>query len=103
MAQTGLARAIYPVHTQLEATCCLLSRQAAGRSPIRSSGLTRLGALAANVVAGSRARCIRGDGASVSRRGRELERPVWRLKNGKIAAASRPFSAGETTIVLFRV
>ena len=83
------------------AVCCLDGPPAARRSARRTDEAWR--ACRQCRGAGSRARCIRGDGASVSRRGRELERPVWRLKNGKIAAASRPFSAGETTIVLFRV
>ena len=38
MAQTGLARAIYPVHTPLDGDVVFAARPGAGRSPIRSSG-----------------------------------------------------------------
>ena len=58
MAQTGLARAIYPVHTQLEGD--VLFTVSTGRRPLADSlvGLTRLGALAANVVARAIARGV---------------------------------------------
>ena len=58
MAQTGLARAIYPVHTQLEGD--VLFAVSTGRRPLADPlvGLTRLGALAANVVARAVARSV---------------------------------------------
>jgi D-aminopeptidase len=58
MAQTGLARAIYPVHTQLEGD--VLFAASTGRRPLADPllGLTRLGALAANVVARAIARGV---------------------------------------------
>lgn len=58
MAQTGLARAIYPVHTQLEGD--VLFAVSTGRRPLADPlvGLTRLGALAANVVARAVARGV---------------------------------------------
>ncbi len=58
MAQTGLARAIYPVHTQLEGD--VLFAVSTGRRPLADPlvGLTRLGALAANAVARAIARGV---------------------------------------------
>jgi L-aminopeptidase/D-esterase-like protein len=58
MAQTGLARAIYPVHTPLDGD--VLFAAATGRKalddPLRA--LTQLGAAAANVTARAIARAI---------------------------------------------
>ena len=58
MAQDGLARAIYPVHTRSTATSCSRPRPAASRSPIRVNELTELGAVAANVLARAVARGV---------------------------------------------
>ena len=58
MAQTGLARAIYPVHTPLDGDVTFAA--ATGRIPLADPvlGLTRIGALAANVVARAVARAV---------------------------------------------
>jgi L-aminopeptidase/D-esterase-like protein len=58
MAQSGLSRAIYPVHTPLDGD--IVFAASTGRRPLGDSllGLTRLGALAANVVARAIARGV---------------------------------------------
>jgi L-aminopeptidase/D-esterase-like protein len=58
MAQTGLARAIYPVHTPLDGDAVFAA--STGRKPLSDPvfGLTRLGALAADVVARAIARAV---------------------------------------------
>jgi D-aminopeptidase len=58
MAQSGLSRAIYPVHTPLDGDVVFAA--STGRRPIADPqvGLTNLGALAANVVARAIARGI---------------------------------------------
>jgi L-aminopeptidase/D-esterase-like protein len=58
MAQTGLARAIYPVHTPLDGDVVFAA--STGRKPLSDPllGLTLLGALAADVVARATARAV---------------------------------------------
>ncbi|MEA2987668.1 MAG: hypothetical protein QOG83_379, partial [Alphaproteobacteria bacterium] len=58
MAQTGLARAIYPVHTPLDGDVVFAA--ATGRQPLGDplSGVLELGATAANVVARAIARAV---------------------------------------------
>jgi L-aminopeptidase/D-esterase-like protein len=58
MAQTGLARAIYPVHTPLDGD--VLFAASTGRKPLADPvfGLTALGSIAANVVARATARGV---------------------------------------------
>jgi L-aminopeptidase/D-esterase-like protein len=58
MAQTGLARAIYPVHTPLDGDVVFAA--ATGRRPLANPllGLTDLGALAANTLARAVARAV---------------------------------------------
>ena len=58
LAQTGLARAIYPVHTPLDGDVVFAA--ATGRQPLADPlhGLTELGALAANVLARAVARGV---------------------------------------------
>jgi D-aminopeptidase len=58
MAQTGLARAIYPVHAPLDGD--ILFAAATGRKPLADPllALTHLGALAANTVARAIARAV---------------------------------------------
>ena len=58
MAQSGLSRAIYPVHTPLDGDVVFTA--STGRRPLADSllGLTMLGAIAANVVARAIARGI---------------------------------------------
>jgi D-aminopeptidase len=58
MAQTGLARAIYPVHTPLDGD--IVFAAATGRKPLADPLLTlaELGAIAANVVARAIARAV---------------------------------------------
>jgi D-aminopeptidase len=58
MAQTGLARAIFPVHTPLDGDVVFAA--ATGRRPLTNAllGLTELGALAANAVARAVARAV---------------------------------------------
>jgi L-aminopeptidase/D-esterase-like protein len=58
MAQVGLARAIYPVHTPLDGD--VLFAAATGRKPLADPlrGLSALGAQAANVVARAVARGV---------------------------------------------
>ena len=58
MAQDGLARAIYPVHTPLDGDTVFAAATGARPLPIRSSSLTELGALAANVLARAIARGV---------------------------------------------
>jgi D-aminopeptidase len=63
MAQSGLSRAIYPVHTPLDGDVVFAA--STGRRPLDDPlfGLTRLGALAANVVARAVARGVYEAGA----------------------------------------
>ncbi len=58
MAQSGLSRAIYPVHTPLDGDVVFTA--STGRKPLNDSllGLTKLGTLAANVVARAIARGV---------------------------------------------
>ncbi len=58
MAQSGLSRAIYPVHSPLDGDVVFAA--STGRRPLDDAalGLTRLGALAANVVARAIARGV---------------------------------------------
>jgi D-aminopeptidase len=58
MAQSGLSRAIYPVHTPLDGDVVFAA--ATGRQPLADAyvGLARLGTLAANVVARAIARGV---------------------------------------------
>jgi L-aminopeptidase/D-esterase-like protein len=58
MAQTGLARAVYPVHTPLDGD--VLFAAATGKKPLSDPvlGLTELGTLAANVLARAVARGV---------------------------------------------
>jgi D-aminopeptidase len=58
MAQSGLSRAIYPVHTPLDGDVVFAA--STGRRPLADSvlGLTMLGAIAANVVARAIARGV---------------------------------------------
>ena len=58
MAQTGMARAIYPVHTPLEGD--VLFTAATGKKPLSDPllALSRLGAVAANVTARAIARAV---------------------------------------------
>jgi D-aminopeptidase len=58
MAQSGLSRAIYPVHTPLDGDVVFAA--STGRRPLADSllGLTTLGAIAANVVARAIARGV---------------------------------------------
>jgi D-aminopeptidase len=58
MAQTGLARAIYPVHTPLDGD--VLFAAATGKQPLPEGlhSLTRLGTIAANVTARAIARAV---------------------------------------------
>jgi D-aminopeptidase len=58
MAQSGLSRAIYPVHTPLDGD--VLFAASTGRLPLADGlfGLTKLGAIAANVVARAIARGV---------------------------------------------
>jgi L-aminopeptidase/D-esterase-like protein len=58
MAQTGLARAIYPVHTPLDGDVVFAA--ATGRRPLGDPlpRLSQLGSLAANVVARAVARAV---------------------------------------------
>lgn len=58
MAQTGLARAIYPVHTPLDGDVVFAA--ATGRKPLGDPlrGLTELGAIAGNVLARAVARAV---------------------------------------------
>ena len=58
MAQDGMARALRPVHTPLDGDIVFAARPARVRSPIRSSALSELGALAADVVARAIARGV---------------------------------------------
>lgn len=58
MAQTGLARAIYPVHTPLDGDIVFALSTAAMPPVDPVGGLARLGALAANVLARAVARAI---------------------------------------------
>jgi L-aminopeptidase/D-esterase-like protein len=58
MAQTGLARAIYPVHTPLDGD--ILFAAATGQKPLADSprALSLLGTITANTVARAAARAI---------------------------------------------
>ena len=73
MAQNGLARAIYPVHTPLDGD--MVFAAATGDKPLADPvfALSELGMLAANVLARAIARGVyRGDGAALPRRAAEL-------------------------------
>jgi L-aminopeptidase/D-esterase-like protein len=58
MAQSGLSRAIYPVHTPLDGDVVFTA--STGRKPLGDAllGLTALGTMAANVVARAIARGV---------------------------------------------
>jgi len=58
MAQSGLSRAIYPVHTPLDGDVVFAA--STGRRPLADAlfGLTTLGTIAANVVARAIARGV---------------------------------------------
>ncbi len=58
MAQTGLARAIYPVHTPLDGDIVFALSTAGRPLDDRVRGLAKLGALAANVMARAIARAV---------------------------------------------
>ncbi len=58
MAQTGLARAIYPVHTPLDGDIVFAVSTGRGPAPDPVHGLARLGAVAANVLARAIARGV---------------------------------------------
>jgi L-aminopeptidase/D-esterase-like protein len=77
MAQTGMARAIYPVHSPLDGDT--LFAAATGRQPLSDPvfALTQLGTLAANVVTRAIAR---GVFAAEARPGGPL--PSWKDKFG---------------------
>jgi L-aminopeptidase/D-esterase-like protein len=58
MAQTGMARAIYPVHTPLDGDVVFAAATGQRRLADPFIGLTELGAIAANVVARAIARAV---------------------------------------------
>lgn len=58
MAQTGLARAIYPVHTPLDGDVVFAVSTGATPAPEPVHGLARIGAVAANVLARAVARGV---------------------------------------------
>jgi L-aminopeptidase/D-esterase-like protein len=58
MAQTGLARAIYPVHTPLDGDVVFAVATGETSAPEPVAGLARLGAVAANVLARAVARGV---------------------------------------------
>lgn len=60
MAQTGLARAIYPVHTPLDGDLVFAVATATTAAPEPIVGLARLGAAAADVLARAIARAVHG-------------------------------------------
>jgi D-aminopeptidase len=78
MAQTGMSRAVYPVHSPLDGDT--LFAAATGRRPLADPvfALTELGALAANVVARAIAR---GIFAAETLPGEPL--PSWKDKFGR--------------------
>jgi len=78
MAQTGMARAIYPVHSPLDGDTLFVA--ATGRQPLADPvfALTHLGTLAANVVARAIARAVF---AAEALSGEPL--PSWRDKFGR--------------------
>ena len=78
MAQDGLARAIYPVHTPLDGDVVFAAATGAeAAAPIRSTALSELGMVAANVVARAIARGVyEATRPALSRRAAELERQV---------------------------
>ena len=77
MAQTGLSRAIYPVHTPLDGD--LVFAAATGQKPLADPvfSLSELGMAAASPCPGDRSRNLRGDGVAVARRLAKLARPIW--------------------------
>ena len=78
MAQSGLSRAIYPVHTPLDGDVVFAA--STGRRPLADPvlGLTKLGALAANVVA----RAVAGGVFSASRLPFTGAVPSWQDRFG---------------------
>jgi len=77
LAQTGLARAIYPVHTPLDGDVVFALATGHKPPPAGLHGLTRLGALAADVLARAVAR-----GVYEARSFAERTPPCWRDKFG---------------------
>ena len=77
MAQTGLARAIHPVHTPLDGDVVFALATCARPRPAEPHGLTRLGALAADVLARAIARGVY-EATSFA----ERTPPSWRDKFG---------------------
>ena len=78
MAQTGLARAIYPVHTPLDGDVVFAASTARRPAGDPLLGLTELGALAANVLARAVARAVYEATALPFREAQ----PSWRQKFG---------------------
>ena len=77
MAQTGLARAIYPVHTPLDGD--VVFAVSTGRKPLADPmlGLTALGTAAANCVARAIARAVyEATRAALPWRAARLARPL---------------------------
>ncbi len=82
MAQSGMSRAIYPVHTPLDGD--VVFAVSTGRRPLADPlfAMTTLGTLAANVVARAIARAIfEADSAPLPRRHAELDGSIRRLNS----------------------
>ena len=81
MAQSGLSRAIYPVHSPLDGDVVFAA--STGRRPLPDGtfGLTAIGTLAANVVARAIARAVfTARGFEIARSNAVLARPIRPLK-----------------------
>ncbi len=88
MAQNGLARAIYPVHTPLDGDVVFAAATAPSRWPIRTIGCAELGMLAANVMARAIARGVYEATALPFRAAAELARP-FRLRSRTRSSLAR--------------
>ncbi len=95
MAQSGLSRAIYPVHTPLDGDVVFAA--STGRRPLADPdlGLTELGRVAANVVARAIARGVFAATAlPVARRDAQVGRINSAVDDKRIGAISDPLGRG---------
>ena len=103
MAQSGLSRAIYPVHTPLDGDVVFAA--STGRRPLADPllGLTTLGAIAANVVARAIARGVyAGQSAAICPARCRAGRTNSDGNSMPLRVPSTMSRAAETTTIIFR-
>jgi D-aminopeptidase len=83
IAQTGFARAIYPVHAPLDGDVVFAAATGA-KAVDAGAGLTELGAVAADVMSRAIARRLRGDCAPLPRHVAGVEGPVREVNGSSL-------------------